>query len=241
MESVDIREFRALGTSVLWDGLPKLTCARIPAEYRGHGTLSEVSCMSLVDDPSTAAVVLTNAGVLRLTVQPAGRMPMNHCGSGWRFINLRRISVGSATSPAHLRTRQAPSLSLGSAGSRRASAVSARGFLLFLGPRHIPRRTTCNEIVISWRYSHDRSSSPVGTGVVGSLSSTDMSAERAARTHGCPLAQPKRERAGSASRPRASGVNARQRHSEGFGTYGPVEARHQAMAINSEETTSVRD
>lgn len=117
----------------------------------------------------------------------------------------------------------------------------SRGFLLFLAPRHIPRRTTRDEIVISWRYSHDRSSSPVGAGVVASLSSTDMSVERADRIHGSLLAQPKRERAGSASRPRASGVNARQRHSEDFGTYGPVEARHQAMAINSEETTSVRD
>lgn len=79
------------------------------------------------------------------------------------------------------------------------------------------------------------------TGVVASLSSTDVSVERAARIHGCPLAQTKRERAGRASRPRASGVNARQRHSEGFGTCGPIEARDQAVRIYSEGTTSARD
>ena len=74
----------------------------------------------------------TSAGVLRLTVQPAGRIPMNHSGSGWRFIDLRRISVVVLLASL---PRQAPSLPLGSAGPRgRVSAVSVGEFGYFLLP-----------------------------------------------------------------------------------------------------------
>lgn len=95
-ESRDPRKDKAL----LWDELLSLTGLSVsPRSIGDMGTLSDVSCMrgpSWGSSQPTVALVLTNAGVLRLTVQPAGRMPMNHCASGWRFIDLRRISVGSA-------------------------------------------------------------------------------------------------------------------------------------------------
>lgn len=46
----------------------------------------------------------------------------------------------------------------------------------------------------------------------------------------------KREPSGRASRLGASGVSARKRRSKGFEIYGPLEARDQAMIINSEES-----
>lgn len=88
----------------------------------------------------------------------------------------------------------------------------------------IQHRATCEELDISWLFSRDRQSVVPTEIRCGCFFIIQRGCVR--RAGGpytwVPVGTPKRERAGRASRPRASGVDARKRHSKGFGTYGPV-------------------
>jgi hypothetical protein len=129
----------------------RLATKKVPAEVFGDVALFQMgSCMRppfgiLPTKPGWLSSS-TSAGVLRLTVQPAGRIPMNHSGSGWRFIDLRRISVVFASS---LAAQTGP---VSSPGVGRTSGTSlgsvCRGVWLFPTPAHNstpqrhPRRMT---------------------------------------------------------------------------------------------------
>lgn len=164
-------------------------------------------------NPSTVALVLTKAGVLRLTVQPAGRMPMNHCDSGWRFIDLRRISVVLALVLLP-RAASVSSFGVGRISERLGSVC--HGLLVVPGyAAYSNENSPAEKFLYHGNTRMIDSRSPVRTGAVG-LHPSRMCASSGRPVYmgaHVPVGTTKRERVGRTSRLRASGAHARKRRS----------------------------